>query len=166
MGLVLGVMSFFHLFLFGFLREGLLPAAVVSYFSAYGSAYSWRWVIPWIAALGAGVFLHGRLAAAISILLYPVLMLAVPILLTRGLGIRVKSLFFFLLGLYLSHIPLALASPYWRSAVPHPFQFIDFGQAIPTPVDWPWYFLGYYIWERIHSMYRGLPRSWKYLLYK
>jgi hypothetical protein len=91
------------------------------------------------------VFLHGHLAAAVAVLLYFVLQLAVPILLARGTWNRVKSLFFFLLGLFLSHISLALASPYWRSAVPHPFQFVDFGQAIPTPVDWPWYFLGYYM---------------------
>jgi len=80
-----------------FLREGILPAAVVSFFSAYGSAYSWRWVIPWAAALAAGVFLHGRLVVAVSVLLFFALQLAVPILLARGLGIGL-SLFSFLTG--------------------------------------------------------------------
>mgnify|MGYP000207820259 CR=1 FL=1 len=166
MGIALGFMSILHLFLFGFLREGILPAAVVSFFSAYGSAYSWRWVIPWAAALAAGVFLHGRLVVAVSVLLFFALQLAVPILLARGAWDRVKSVFFFLLGLYLSQILMTFISPLWRAVVRHPFEFVVFGQAIPTPVDWPWYFLGYYIWERVHSMYRGLPRSWRYFIYK
>ncbi|AET34160.1 hypothetical protein [Pyrobaculum ferrireducens] len=166
MGLVLGVVSFFHLFLFGFLREGILPASVVSYFVAYAAAFDRRWLSVWAVLLAAGFFIRGAAAAVLSIFLFYVMLLAVPILLARGVWSRLKSLFFFVAGLALSGFVIAAASPYWRSAVPHPFQYVDFGQAIPTPVDWPWYFLGYYIWERVHNMYRGLPKSWKYLLYR
>ncbi|MCX8136186.1 hypothetical protein [Pyrobaculum aerophilum] len=162
MGLALGVMSFFHLFLFSFLREGLLLAAVVSYFSAYGVAYNWRWVLPWVGAVVAGVFVSGRAVAALVFLLYLASMLAVPLFFARGVWNRFKSLFFFVLGHFLSGVPLLLISPLWRSLVPHPFGFVDFGPAIPTPVDWPWYFVGYYVWERIHSLYKGRPRGWGY----
>lgn len=167
MGLVLSLMSLVHFFLFGVLREGLLLAAVVSYFSAFGFAYSWRWVLPWAAALAAGVFIRGAAAAAFAILVYLALAVATPLLLARGAWGRLKSLFFFTAGLFASGLVLLATSPFWRDFVPHPFGFLSFGEVVPTPVDLPWYFLGYYIWERVHSLYKGLPKSWRaYLTYR
>lgn len=167
MGIFLGFFSVVHLLVFRFLWEGLLLAAVVSYFAAFGCAYSRRWLLPWMAALVAGVFVRGQVAVAFAILLHIGFMLATPLLLARGGWNRFKSLVFFILGLVASGVVLLFASPLWRAVVPHPFGIVTFGYVIPTPVDWPWYFVGYYIWERVHSLYRGWPKSWRvYFTYR
>lgn len=163
-GLALTLMSFVHLFLFAFLREGILPAAIYSYFGAYAVAYGLRWAAVWIPLLGVGLFLRGPLAANVAALVFLVSFFVLPFFWARGdLWARVKFWFFYVLDIYASQLALYLLSPPWRALVGHPFTFIGYGPAAPTPVDAPWYFLGYYLWERVHHLYKR-PRSLKNLL--
>ncbi len=159
-------MSAVHYFIFWWLMEGLLLAAVYSYFGAYGAVYGRRWVAVWAALLAVGFFVRGVAAVYLGILVWLV-SLFLPLFWTGGgAGRRVLSWLTWLGGLVASQFVIALLSPPWRELVPHPFTHYLYpaGAAVPTPVDAPWYFLGYYVWERVHALYRGVPRTLRELI--